>query len=695
VADNPLVNMAELPPFGAIQPDHVVDGCRALVATLAEDLAALEQTVRPDWDSAVERVTDITEGLSQAWSVVGHLMGVRNSPALRTAHETVQPEVVQAFIRVGQSEPLFRALTLLREGPGWATLDRVQQRVVEKRLLEARLTGIALTGEPRERFNALETELSDLTTRFSNQLLDANKAFSLDLATQDDVAGLPPSLLAQAAQAARAAGMEGASPQEGPWRITLDAPSYVPFMKHSRRRDLRERVYRAFTTRASAAPLDNTPVMLRILSLRAEKARLLGFRTYAELSLATKMAPSVEAAEALLEQLRAASHGAAVRDLEELRGLARGGLTPDGEVRHWDVEFLAERLREQRFAFTDEELRPYFPLPRVLDGLFRLAGRLLGVTIHAADGQAPVWHPDVRFFRVHDGDGRPVAGFYLDPYSRPQDKRGGAWMDECVSRRGERPGRAAREPVAYLVCNQTPPVGDRPSLMGFTEVETLFHEFGHGLQHMLTAVDQADVSGIRGVEWDAVELPSQFMENWCYHRETLRGMSRHVDTGQPLPDDTFRKILASRTFRAGSLMLRQVHFSRVDLELHHRFLANGAESMFDVDQRIARQTRVLPPLPEDRFLCSFAHIFGDGYAAGYYSYKWAEVLSADAFAAFEEAGLEDEAAVASTGKRFRDTVLSLGGSVHPVEVFTAFRGRGPTTVALLRHNGLLPGPGGS
>jgi oligopeptidase A len=471
----------------------------------------------------------------------------------------------------------------------------------------------------------------------------------------------------------------------------LDFPSFAPFMEHSQRRDLRETLYRAFISRASTGPEDNTPLIKRILQLRQEKAVLLGYRTYAELSLASKMAPDVTAVERLLEELRQASFAAAAQDLEDLKTFASSQGAPEAnDVCLWDVAFWAERLREHRYAFNDEELRPYFPLPRVLDGLFALAERLFGVRFVPADGEAPVWHPDVRFFRVHDTQGADIAAFYLDPYSRPAEKRGGAWMDECVGRSSllAVEHQAVRLPVAYLVCNQTPPVDGKPSLMTFQEVKTLFHEFGHGLQHMLTTVNYGLASGIRNVEWDAVELPSQFMENWCYHRDTLLGLSGHVDTGEPLPDDLYEKICAARNYRAGSQMLRQLYFACLDLALHHNFDPYGPESIFQVQERIAKITTVLPPLPEDRFLCSFGHIFSGGYAAGYYSYKWAEVLSADAFGAFEEAGLEDVEAVASTGRRYRDTILALGGSRHPMEVFHEFRGREPSTAALLRHSGL-------
>jgi oligopeptidase A len=390
-----------------------------------------------------------------------------------------------------------------------------------------------------------------------------------------------------------------------------------------------------------------------------------------------------------MEELLRVSRAAAEREMDELRAFARAqGET--NELMHWDIPFWAERQREALFAYSEEDLRPYFPLPAVLRGLFALAERLFGVSIRAADGDAPVWHPDVRFFRVTDESGAPLAAFYLDPYSRPAEKRGGAWMDECVGRSrlfADHSGHA-RLPVAHLVCNQTPPVGDKPSLMSFDEVQTLFHEFGHGLQHMLTRVDYGLASGIRNIEWDAVELPSQFMENWCYHRETLLGFARHHETGAPLPDELFAKLCAARTYRAGSDMLRQLFFSLLDLELHDGFDPDGPVTPFAVQQEVAKRSTVLAPLPEDRFLCSFGHIFAGGYAAGYYSYKWAEVLSADAFAAFEEGGLENADALRGIGRRYRDTVLGLGGSAPAMEVFKSFRGREPKTDALLRHYGL-------
>jgi oligopeptidase A len=689
---NPLLQGKGLPPFTVIQAEDVEPAFRQLLTELEQDLAKLEANVQPTWPDLVEPLEHITERLLWSWGIVNHLMGVKNSPELRTAYEKVQPQVVQFITKLGQSKPLYNAFKALRASSSWDTLESAQQRIVEAAIRDAQLSGVGLEGEERERFNAIQMELAELSTKFSNHVLDATKAFTLTLTKPEEIDGLPESLLSLAAQAARAAGHENATPEQGPWLITLDAPSYVPFMQHSTRRDLREKIYKAYITRASSGELDNHPLIDRILELRLELAQLLGFNNYAELSLASKMAEDVTAVEKLLEELRQASYDAAVKDLTTLKEFAKAQNAPEADnLQHWDITFWAERQREAKFAFTAEELRPYFPLPQVLDGLFGLVKRLFGVTVTSADGQAPVWHEHVRYFQIADENGRTIAYFYLDPYSRPAEKRGGAWMDNCVNRGKVRENgkTSIRLPVAYLICNQTPPVDGKPSLMTFYEVETLFHEFGHGLHHLLTRVDYAGASGINNVEWDAVELPSQFMENWCFDRTTLFGMAKHYETGEALPEHYYQKLLAARNYMSGSAMLRQLHFSILDIELHSRYRPGGEETPADVRHQLAKTTTVLPPLPEDAFLCAFGHIFEGGYAAGYYSYKWAEVLSADAFAAFEEAGLDDESAIQNTGRLYRDTVLALGGSKHPMEVFKAFRGREPSTTALLRHNGLV------
>lgn len=686
--DNPLLRLTGLPAFDAIRPEHVVPAVRQRLAEAANRVAEIEQSATPTWEGTMAPLDELNRTFEYCWQPVTHLFGVKNSSELREAYETVLPEVVAFGLRVRQSRPLFEAIKALRAGDRWDNLSPTRQRIVEKKLLDAELAGIGLPDEQRKRFNEIAEQLSNLGAKFSNNVLDANKAFALVVTDANDAAGMPTSLLRLAASSyneQKPADKPEADAQSGPWRFTLDIPSYGPFMEHCRNRAHRETMYRAFISRAASEPHDNAPILRQILTLRQEQAELLGYRNYAEVSLATKMAPSLDAVLTMLEQLRVASWPHADQDLADLQEIAvRNGHLES--LSHWDMAFWAERLREERFQFTDEELRPYFSFERVLEGLFSLSERIFGISVRAADGQAPIWHPDVRFFQVFDEPGEQIAAFYLDPYSRPADKRGGAWMDDCLGRR--RINGQVQLPVAHLVCNQTPPSGGVPSLMSFREVETLFHEFGHGLQHMLTRIDDPEAAGINGVEWDAVELPSQFMENWCYHKPTLLGMTAHFQTGEPLPDELFEKIVAARTYRSGSQMLRQLQFGLTDLALHTEFDPQGSESPFDLMRRISEKTSILPLLPENRSLCSFQHIFSGGYAAGYYSYKWAEVLAADAFSAFEEAGLDQDEAVQTVGRRFRDTVLAQGGSRHPLEIFEEFRGRGPKPDALLQVSGL-------
>jgi oligopeptidase A len=700
-----------LPRYNAITPEAVSAHIPTLITELEAELGQLEQRLEQQlagdaplaWADLMDPLQRLGERLRWSWGVVSHLNGVCNSPELREAHAAQQGAVVAFGNRAGQSQVMYRALERLQAqaASGGAPLDGPQRRILEAELRDMQLRGVGLRGAEQEAFNAASQELAELSTRFGNQVLDATNGWTLRLTEAAEVEGLPASLLEQLAQAARAAGDSEATGEAGPWLLGLDMPRYAPFMKYSRRRDLRERVYKAHVSRASgqgsasagdpdAATRNNWPLIERILSLRGEQARRLGYAHWAAVSLAAKMADSEAAVEGLLEELRAAAHPVAQQELQALRDIARRHGAPEAaDLQPWDVTFWAEVLRQESFELDSEALRPYFPLPRVLEGLFALCNRLFGIRIEAADGEAPVWHPDVRFFRILEASGQPIAAFYLDPYSRPGSKRGGAWMDECLVR-SRRPDGSPVLPVAYLICNQSPPVGDTPSLMTFEEVETLFHEFGHGLQHMLTTVERPQAAGINGVEWDAVELPSQFMENWCYDRATLLGMARHWQSGDPLPEAEFSKLQAARTFMGGGATLRQVHFALVDLKLHSQWHPGCGQTPEQLRRQIAANTTVLAPIDEDAFLCSFGHIFAGGYAAGYYSYKWAEVLSADAFGAFEEVGLDNEEQIRDTGRRFRDTVLSLGGSLDPKQVFEAFRGRQPSSEALIRHSGLVP-----
>ncbi|QEY31419.1 M3 family peptidase [Synechococcus sp. RSCCF101] len=708
-AASPLLRGSGLPDFEAITPEMVSRDIPLLLEQLDRRLAdhevrlkgALESDAALGWDEVMEPLERIGEHLRWSWGVVGHLMGVRNSPELREAHRSQQADVVQFSNRMAQSRALYDAICRLDSQDRSASegspqqLDATQRRILaaERRDMEQR--GVGLDGAEREAFNSASQELAALSTRFSNNVLDATDGWSLTLRRREEVDGLPDSLLALLADAAQRAGEraeDGSDPsaEHGPWRLGLDMPRYVPFLTYSRRRDLREAAYRAYVSRASSGEQDNSPLIEQILSLRGQQARRLGTANWADLSLTSKMAGGVNEVEGLLEDLRRAAHPVALEELDDLRACAgRHGADEAGDLQPWDVAFWAEALRRERFDLDREALRPWFPLPRVLDGLFALSERLFSIRLVAADGQAPVWHPDVRFFHVLDrASGERLAAFYLDPYSRPGQKRGGAWMDDCLGRSLTPAGEPVL-PVAYLICNQTPPLGDTPSLMTFEEVETLFHEFGHGLQHMLTTVERPQAAGINNVEWDAVELPSQFMENWCYDRPTLSGMARHWQTGAPLAEADMDKLLAARTFMAGNATLRQVHFALTDLRLHRQWSPDLGISPDELRRRVAETTTVLGPIPEDRFLCSFGHIFAGGYSAGYYAYKWAEVLSADAFAAFEEVGLENEEELQQIGRRFRDTVLSLGGSRSPSEVFCRFRGREPRADALIRHSGLV------
>ena len=690
-SDNPLLDWTLLPAYDEIHPEHVEAAVTDTLKQCAGELDELEGAAPAAWGELMDPLERLGDRIERVWGVVGHLHAVKNSPPLREAYQRMQGEVVSFHNRIGLSRPLYDGYCRLRDGEQWDSYDEARQRVIESAIRDAKLAGVALEGVQRRRFEAINKELAEMSTRFSNNVLDANKDYTLTLTTSEEIEGLPSSLLALAADAARRHGHENATPQAGPWVVTLDIPVFLPFMKHSPLRDLRETLYRAQITKASKDPWDNLPLIDRILQLRREKARLLGYETFAEVSLARKMASSVDKAESLLEQLRTAARPGGERDVQDLRELARAAGAPEADdLRQWDVYYWAERLREQRFDLRDEELRPYFPLPRVLEGMFDLARRLFGIEVRQADGEAGTWHQDVRFFHVHDSDGAQMASLFLDPYSRPAEKNGGAWMNELYGRSEVMApaGEAVRLPVTYMVCNQGPPVGGKPSLMTFAEVRTLFHEFGHALQHMLTEVDCGPAAGLNNIEWDAVELASQFMENWLFHRPTLASLARHYETDEPLADEKLDRLIEARTFRAGAAMLRQVNFGLFDLELHHRFEPDGEQTPVDVQRRIAAETLVMDPLAEDRFLCSFSHIFAGGYAAGYFSYKWAEVLSADAFAAFEEAGLDDEGAVRGLGRHFRETVLGMGGGRHPMKVFKDFRGREPSIDALFRHTGL-------
>ena len=685
-SDNPLLSTEGIPRFDLIKPEHIEPAVTEVLTEAERKLSELEANIIPTWEGLIKPLEAMGIPFEYAWSPIGHLLNVKNSQDLREEHQKMLPKVVQFSLRVGQSIPIYEGLVAIREGPEWQRLDDAQRRLIELKIRDAKLAGVGLIGEAKERFNQISSELSQLGTDFMNNVLDSTKAFEFIITKTEDTDGWPQSLLQLTSQSYNIAKeTDTSTPEAGPWRVTLDAPVIIPFLNHSKRRDQREMLYKTYITRADSGDWDNRPLISRILKLRRELADLIEYDTYADLSLASKMAPSVEAVFKVLDELYVASRPHQVREFKELEETAvEGG--QEASLEHWDTGYWAERLKEKRFDFTDDELRPYFPMPKVLEGMFGITEYLFGVQIIEADGEAPVWHQDIRYFKVFENETQ-IGSFYLDAYSRPEEKRGGAWMDTCLNRRVI-DGRT-QLPVVYLNANGTPPVGEKPSLMSFNEVTTLFHEFGHGLQGMLTNVDITEISGINGVEWDAVEICSQFLENWCYHKPTMRTISGHWETDEPLPDKYIKKLLDAKVYMAARAMVRQLEFGLTDMELHSNFDPDGDETVFDVHRRIAEKTKIIPPLDEDHFLCAFNHIFAGGYAAGYYSYKWAEVLSADIFSAFEEIGLENEEMVKQLGKKFRESYLALGGSVDPMKLFKEFMGREPSTEALLRHNNLL------
>ena len=679
---NPLLENHLLPPFSRIRPEHIEPAIRQLIEEGREQLESLLASLAtPDWEHLIAPLEALGDRLEQAWAPVSHLNAVVNNDALREAYNASLTLLTEYSTWYSQHSGLYEAYRQLASRPDFSQLSQPQQQAVNNALRDFRLGGVALTGEKKQRFAEIQQRLSELSTRFSNNVLDATQAWHLQVTDAAELDGLPESALALAAEAAQRKSLPG-------YVITLDFPSYLAVMMHANNRALRRQVYTAYVTRAStagvkadgssAAGWDNAPLIDEILALRHELAGLLGFNHYAERSLASKMAGSPDQVVGFLRELAVKSRPLAERDLAELQAFAASqGLD---ELQAWDMTWCSEKLREQKYAVSDEALRPYFPAERVIAGMFEVVERLFGVSIREEQG-VDVWHPEVRYYTLYE-QGEPVAGFYLDLFAR-ENKRGGAWMADCRVRRQTVSG--LQKPVAFLTCNFTPPVGDTPSLLTHDEVTTLFHEFGHGLHHMLTRIDVAAVSGINGVAWDAVELPSQFMENWCWEPEAIPLISGHYQTGEPLPEALLERMLAAKNFQSGMQMLRQLEFALFDFLLHSQYDPANPRSPQAVLNEVRREVAVVPVPDFNRFQNSFSHIFAGGYAAGYYSYKWAEVLSADAFSRFEEEGIFNP----DTGRRFLEHILQQGGSRSPMELFVAFRGREPAIDALLRHSGLI------
>ncbi|WP_423822482.1 M3 family metallopeptidase [Salinisphaera sp. SPP-AMP-43] len=677
---NPLIEMVDtgrLPDFQAIEPEHAEPAVEALID---EAKATIERCTTEDvpatWADLIAPLEASEDRLERVFAPVGHLHAVMDSPKWREAYQACVPKLTAFSSEVGQNTALYEAVKRLRDSAEFDRLDAVQQRVINDRLRDFELAGVALPEEAKARYKEIAQRLSELSTTFQQNLLDATQIWQKHITDQAALAGLPESALDLLAQNATNKDMKG-------WLITLDAPSFIAVLTHADDRGLRTEVYEAFATRASdtgphAGEYDNSALMDEILALRHEAANLLGFANYAEQSLAKKMADSPAQIEAFLLDLAERTFDVAKAELADLRELAAA----DGvdELAAWDVGYYAEKLKQQRYDFSDEDLRPYFPAPAVIDGLFKVVQKLYDVDIRARD-DISTWHKDVTVYEIADADGTQRGVFYLDPYAR-EGKRGGAWMNGFQNRRVDDAG--IQNPVAFLTCNFSPPIGGRPALLTHDEVTTLFHEFGHGLHHMLTRVEHSSLAGISGVEWDAVELPSQFMENWCWHREALDLFAAHYETGETLPQDLFDKLAAARNHMAGWQMLRQVEIALFDLRLHRDFDAEHGAAVMDTLNNVRAEVAVLAPPEFNRFPHSFMHIFAGGYAAGYYSYKWAEVLSADAFSAFEETDLFDT----ETGRRFLTEVLERGSTRDAMDSFVAFRGREPSIDALLRHSGL-------
>ena len=675
---NPLLDYQHIPPYQRIKPEHVQ---LAIDSVLADNRAALanllEATKTYTWETLLQPLEDLQDKINHTWSPVSHLNAVVNNEALREAHNACLPKLSEYGTEIGQNRQLFQAYQAIADSAEFSELNTAQRKVINDALRDFRLCGVDLPEDKKGRYKDIQQKLSSLTSKFSDNVLDATQGWKKLISDANQLQGLPESAMAMAKQTAEAE-------QQSGWLLTLEFPCYFAVMTYADNRDLREEIHQAYITRASdegpnAGQWDNSQIMEDILALRHEKAQLLGYNNFAELSLTTKMATDSNTVVSFLKELAAKSKPIAQRDFEELQAFAEKELGM-ADLQPWDLLYVSEKLRQNKYAISQEEIKAYFPEPKVVSGLFEIVKRLYGLDIREVP-DVETWHKDVRFYEIRDHQGKLRGQFFLDLYARPH-KRGGAWMAECVCRRKTQSG--VQTPVAYLTCNFTPPVGDDPALFTHYEVTTLFHEFGHGLHHLLTQVDYLEVSGINGVAWDAVELPSQFMENWCWEKEALDLIAGHYQTGEPLPEDKRQRLLAAKNFQSAMQMVRQLEFALFDFRLHLEYDPQQGGRIQQILDEVRDEVAVINPSPYNRFQHSFSHIFAGGYAAGYYSYKWAEGLSADAFSKFEENGIFDQA----TGKAFLTNILEQGGSREPLDLFVAFRGREPKIDALLRHSGI-------
>ena len=672
---NPLLSNSPLPRFSQIKPEHVLPAIKETLNNCRKTIeSVLEQHSEFTWDNLIQPIDEMDEKFSRAWSPVSHLNSVKNSPELREAYEACLPLLSEYSTWVGQHKPLYQAYKQLKDSKHYENLSKAQKKVIDNALRDFELSGIGLSEDKQKRYGEIVAKLSELSSQYSNNVLDATMGWSKLITNVEDLAGMPESALTAAKEQAKAKDQEG-------WLLTLDIPSYLPVMTYCDNRDLRFELYQAYNTRASdqgpdAGKWDNTEIIKQILSLRAELAQLLGFTTYADKSLATKMAETTTQVTEFLSDLASKAKPQGEKELADLKRYAYEYFGAS-DIKPWDIAYYSEKQKQHLYTINDEELRPYFPEQRVVNGLFAVVQRIFGITAKQRH-DVEVWAPEVKFYDLYDATGELKGSFYLDLYAR-EHKRGGAWMDDCIGRMRFADGHI-QKPVAYLTCNFNRPIGDKPALFTHNEVTTLFHEFGHGLHHMLTEIDVSSVAGINGVPWDAVELPSQFLENWCWQPEALEFISGHYQTGEPLPQQMLEKMLDAKNFQAALFILRQLEFGLFDFKLHSDKTSDILETLKQVRQQVA----VVPTVDWGRFPHAFSHIFAGGYAAGYYSYLWAEVLSADAFSRFEEEGIFNE----NTGNAFLDNILSQGGSDEPMTLFKNFRGREPQLEALLRHYGI-------
>ena len=677
--NNPLLTSATLPPFSEIKPshiepaiDHLLEECRAIVKIKT-------QITEPfSWENLVDPIEKTEDRLNKAWSPVSHINSVVNNNDIREAYNACLPKLSQYSTEMGQNKALYNAYSEISNSPSFSRLSQGQQKTIQNALRDFELSGINLNPEQQCRYREISQELSKLSSKFEENVLDATHAWKKHIQDETLLAGIPETTRTLAKTTAETDNLSG-------WMLTLDFPCYLAIMTYADNPALRQEIYTAFATRASdvnpdTIQWDNTKIMDDLLALRHEKARLLGFNNYAELSLATKMADTPQQVIDFLENLAHKSKEQAQTDFDELQQFARQEYQADN-LNAWDINYFSEKMRQQQLELSQEEIRNYFPATRVIPGLFTVVNKLYGLTINEISN-FDRWHSDVRFFEIYDQDNVLRGKFYLDLYARP-NKRGGAWMDDCVSRKNGPDG--LQTPVAYLTCNFTPPANDDPALLSHNEVITLFHEFGHGLHHMLTKVDHLSVSGINGVQWDAVELPSQFMENWCWQKPALEIISGHYQTGAPLPESLLEKMLAAKNFQSGMFMIRQLEFSLFDFQIHLNFDPTKSSNIYSTLSAIRDQFSVVTTPAFNRFAHSFSHIFAGGYAAGYYSYKWAELLSCDAFSRFEDEGIFNP----QTGADFLTHILEKGGSIDAMDLFVNFRGREPSIDALLQHNGII------